>query len=139
MVLVNATKKGLLNGIRLTYDIAKIIVPVYIVISFLEAIGVLEMIAIAAEPFMSLFGLPGELSLALVLGNVLNIYAALGVIVAVGVDAKQLTIISVMLLFSHSLPIELSIAKKTGVRVAGIAILRIGAAIISGMMLNIIL
>jgi len=139
MVLANATKKGLLNGVRLTYDIAKIIIPIYIAMSFLEAIGVLEMVALAAEPLMSLFGLPGELSLALVLGNVLNIYAALGVIVAVGVDAKQLTIISVMLLFSHSLPIELSIAKKTGVRVAGIAILRIGAAIISGIVLNIIL
>ena len=139
MVLVNALKKGFQNGLRLTYEIAKVIVPIYIIIYFLEAIGLLERIASAVEPFMSLFGLPGELSLALVVGNVLNIYAALGVIVAVGADAKELTIISVMLLFSHSLPVELGITKKTGVRVAWIAALRIGAAIASGIMLNFIL
>ncbi|WP_028309183.1 nucleoside recognition domain-containing protein [Desulfitibacter alkalitolerans] len=139
MVLINALKKGLFHGIQLTYDIAKIIVPIYIVLSFLEAVGVLERVALVAEPLMKLVGLPGEMSLALVLGNVLNMYAAIGVIVAVGIDVKQLTIISVMLLFSHTLPVELSVAKKTGIRVAGIAILRISVAFISGILLNIIL
>lgn len=139
MILANAIRKGLFNGVKLTYDIAKIIVPIYIVLSFLETAGLLEKVAILAEPLMKLVGLPGEMSLALVLGNVLNLYAAIGVIVAVGLDLKQLTIISVMLLFSHTLPVELGIAKKTGIRVAGIALLRIFAAFISGMILNILL
>ncbi|MBS3968967.1 MAG: nucleoside recognition protein [Clostridia bacterium] len=139
MILANTIKKGLFNGIQLTYDIAKIIVPIYVALSFLETVGVLERLALIAEPLMKLVGLPGEMSLALILGNVLNMYAAIGVIVAVGLDVKQLTIISVMLLFSHTLPVELSIAKKTGIRVAGIAILRITTAFISGIILNIIL
>jgi len=139
MIFVNAIKKGLKNGIYLTYDIAKIIIPIYVALSFLEALGVLKWVALIAEPLMKIVGLPGEMSLALVLGNVLNMYAAIGVIVAVGIDVKQLTIISVMLLFSHTLPVELSIAKKTGIRVAGIAILRIAVAFISGIILNVIL
>ena len=139
MILANTIKKGLFNGIQLTYDIAKIIVPIYVALSFLETVGVLERLALIAEPLMKLVGLPGEMSLALILGNVLNMYAAIGVIVAVGLDVKQLTIISVMLLFSHTLPVELSIAKKTGIRVAGLAILRITTAFISGIILNIIL
>lgn len=139
MIMINAIRKGLLQGIYVTYDIAKIIVPIYIILSFLNAVGILHQIAVLAEPIMALVGLPGEMSLALVLGNVLNIYGAIGVIVAIGIDMKQVTIISVMLLFSHSLPVELGVAKKTGIPILGIAILRISVAFISGMILNIIL
>ncbi|KUO49935.1 MAG: hypothetical protein APF76_01835 [Desulfitibacter sp. BRH_c19] len=139
MILINAVRKGLLQGVYVTYDIAKIIVPIYIILSFLEATGILQQIAVLAEPVMALVGLPGEMSLALVLGNAINIYAALGVIVAIGINMKQVTIIAVMLLFSHSLPVELGVAKKTGIPILGIAILRITIAFISGVILNIIL
>ncbi len=139
MILINAVKKGLFQGIHVTYDIAKIIVPIYVILSFLEAVGVLQQIALLAEPVMALVGLPGEMSLALVLGNVLNMYAAIGVIVAIGIDMKQLSIIAVMLLFSHSLPVELGVAKKTGIPILGIGILRIVVAFISGIILNIVL
>lgn len=135
-MLVAALKKGLFNGFQVTYQMAKIIIPIYIILGFLEALGILNKIAILAEPVMDLVGLPGELSLALVLGNVLNNYAAIGVIAAVDINMKELTIISVMLLFSHSLPIELAVAKKTGVSALGIGILRILTAFIIGIILR---
>lgn len=132
-------QRGFLKGLQITYDIGKIIIPIYIILGFLEAIGILEYIALIAEPLMALVGLPGEMSLALVLGNVLNIYAAIGVIISVGITTKQVTITAVMLLISHSLPMELAVTKKTGVPILGIGFLRLGVAFISGILLNLIM
>lgn len=88
---------------------------------------------------MSLFGLPGEASIVLVLGNFINIYAALGAVVSITLLPKQITIIAIMLSFSHSLFVETAVAKKTGVSVPLVLVIRLSLAIISGIVLNIVL
>lgn len=124
---------------KTTYILVKIIVPVYFFVTALKYTGILEWISTALSPLMSIFGLPGEASLVLVLGNFVNIYAALGVVVSITLLPKQITIIAIMLSFSHSLFVETAVAKKTGVSVIIILFIRISLAIISGILLNIIL
>ena len=58
---------------------------------------------------MQLVGLPGEAALPLVLGYFLNIYAAIGAMLPLRMSIK-ITIMSVMLLLAHNLPMEAAVA-----------------------------
>lgn len=131
--------RGLKNGAYITRELAKAIIPVYFVITVLKHTPVLDWIAEFFEPAMAVFGLPGDASVPLVLGNVLNLYFAIAAIIPLDLTAKQLTIIATMLLLSHSLFIETAINKKTGIKVKGLLALRLGSAIFSGIILNLVI
>ncbi|CAB1066104.1 hypothetical protein D1BOALGB6SA_10903 [Olavius sp. associated proteobacterium Delta 1] len=52
---------------------------------------------------MRFVGLPGEAALAVVTGMLFNFYAALGIILALGLSAWQITIMAVILSCCHEL------------------------------------
>lgn len=137
--IVNTLKRGIIKGIKTTWLLTKVIVPIHFLIVFLKYIHILNNISLIFEPFMKIFGLPGEASLVLVFGNILNIYAAIGAMTSLTLTAKQATIIAVMLSFSHSLPVESAVAKKTGISVLIVIAIRLSLSIVSGIALNIIL
>jgi hypothetical protein len=139
MVNIDTIKRGTKNGFNTVIDLGKVIIPVYFIVTILKYTQVLNYIATWFEPIMKAFGLPGEAAVVLVLGNVLNIYAAIGAISSITLTAKQITIIAVMLSFSHTLPVETAVSKKVGVSVAVVLVIRIGLAIISGLILNLII
>jgi len=139
MVTVDTIKRGTKNGLNTVIELAKVIIPVYFVVTVLKHTQVLDYIALVFEPLMKAFGLPGEAAVPLVLGNVLNIYAAIGAITSITLTAKQITIIAVMLSFSHTLPVETAVSKKIGVSVMVVLVVRIGLAIISGLILNLVI
>jgi len=139
MITKDTFVRGSKNGATTVWMLAKIILPVYFVVTVLKHTGLLEYVAIIFAPAMSIFGLPGEAALALVLGNALNIYAALGVISSISLTAKQITILAVMISFSHTLFVETAVTKKIGIGVLPILATRIGLALASGIILNIVL
>lgn len=139
MITKDTLIRGSKNGVSTVLLLAKIIVPVYFVVTVLKYTGLLEHIAVIFAPAMSIFGLPGEAALALVLGNALNIYAAIGVISSISLTAKQITILAVMISFSHTLFVETAVTKKMGIGVLPILATRIGLAIASGIILNVVL
>lgn len=139
MISVDTIKRGSKNGLNTVLELAKVIIPVYFVVTILKATHVLDYISTVFEPVMKIFGLPGEAAVPLVLGNTLNIYAAIGAITSISLSAKQITIIAVMLSFSHTLPVETAVSKKIGVSVMVVLSVRIGLAILSGIILNIII
>jgi xanthine/uracil permease len=87
---------------------------------------------------MFIFGLPGEAAIVLVLGNVLNLYAAIGAMVSIDFTVKQLTILAVMLSFSHSMIVETAIFKRLKVSAWRIVTFRMSLAVLSGIMLNLL-
>jgi len=127
---------GIKNGIQVTWDLAKIIVPVYFAITFFKYTPLLPWISKHMEPLMSWFGLPGEASLALVMGYFLNIYAAIGAMLPLGLSNKQITVMAGMLLMAHSLPMETTISKKTGIQVKSLIITRLFLSFIMGLSLH---
>lgn len=130
---------GLKSGLSTSWTLTKIIVPVYFAVTILKHTFLLEAISNIFKPFMNIVGLPGEAAIVLVLGNIVNLYAALGAIATLTLTAKEVTIIAVMLSFSHSLFMETAVAKKTGINVVIILLIRLSLAIISGIILNIVL
>lgn len=132
-------KNGLISGFKTTWVLAKIMIPVYFFVTLLGHTPVLEWISGLLAPVMKVVGLPGEAALALVLGNVINIYAAIGVIAGLTLTAKEITIIAVMLSFSHSLFPETAVAKKTGISAFAVIMIRFTLAILSGIVLNLVI
>ena len=130
---------GFKKGVTTLWNLSKIVVPVYFLVTFLTYTGILNVISNICEPVMSIFGLPGEASLPLVLGNCASLYAGLGAMVSMGLTSKQITILAIMLSFSHSLFLESAVVKKVGVSVGLAVFIRIGLALISGIVFNLIL
>jgi hypothetical protein len=86
-----------------------IVAPVYTLVTILKYTPVIRVFAEFMAPLMKRFGLPGEAALAVILGNIVNLYAGLGAITALKLTTAQLTVLSLMLLLSHSQILETAV------------------------------
>ena len=132
-------KQGLNNSIDVIKELGKVLIPVIFLVTLLEHSGVLVVLAEYAAPLMNIFGLPGEAALVLVIGNLTNVYGAIGAILNLELTARQITIVSVMVTISHSLPSETVIVKKAGAIGKWVLIYRVVASIVFGLILNFLL
>jgi hypothetical protein len=131
-------RKGFLNGLSLTLDMIKVIVPYYLLVELIGYLGLVEVIGRLFRPFMGLFGLPGEAALALIAGYTASLYGAIAVIKPLHLSAKDVTIIALMLGISHSLPVETPITKRTGVNAWVLLLVRIALSFAVGAATNLI-
>ena len=83
-----------------------IVAPIYAGIILLSHTPVLPWIASHMEPAMGAFGLPGGAALALVLGVVINIYAAIAACAGLALSPGHATTLALMLGFTHNLLVE---------------------------------
>jgi hypothetical protein len=113
-------------------DLMKIIIPVYTIVYILSITPFLKMFGDFLKPAMKFLGLPGESALALILGNFINIYAAIGVIPQLHLNPHQITTLSLMLLTSHSQLLESSVFLKLKTKFIFLLLLRILVAVIIG-------
>jgi len=132
MVTADTFKRGFANGIKTLLDLMKILVPVYIGVQLLAVSGILNIVAEIFAPVMSLFGLPGEASLVMILGWFSGTYAALGALAAIELNGMQMTTISIMLCIAHNLITEGAVVKKLGVSTFASVSLRIVFSLIMG-------
>ncbi len=110
----------------------KIVIPVYTITTILAQAKVISFLADWLKPVMKVFGLPGESALALLLGNFINLYAAIGVIPLLNLSTRQMTTIALMLLTSHSQLMETSVYLKLKTKAFYLLILRLAVSIIIG-------
>ena len=103
------TAVGARHGVRAFLKLMLIVAPVYTAVTILKYTPVIRIFADFMAPLMKLFGLPGEAALAVILGNVVNLYAGLGAITALKLTTAQLTVLSLMLLLSHSQILETAV------------------------------
>ncbi|MGM0902633.1 MAG: nucleoside recognition domain-containing protein [Bacillota bacterium] len=136
--MVSSLKKGSLVGLQTVWTLGKIIFPVTLIITILQFTPVLPWVIDIVTPLMALFGLSGDAAIPLVLGNFLNLYAAIGAILTLELTVKEVFIIAVMLSFSHNLFIETGVALKVGVKLWVILVVRLGLAFISAIVINLI-
>ena len=137
-------KKTLLNIIKETTNIFwvlfKVILPVVIIIRILELMGVIPILAKILEPLTSFIGIDGSLGLVWMAAILVNIYAGMAAFASLQAifdySVAETTILGLMILIAHSLPIEVLIAKKS--RVSGIfnLLFRFINALLAGKMLN---
>ncbi len=134
--LAEPFKKGLIKSMHLLWLLVRIIIPVSCVVAVLDYYGFVESIAGFFAPAMTLFGLPGESTIALLLSFFVNFYAALGVITTMSLSPQQITVLAVMIGICHELPVETVVCSYTGLRIPVSAALRILTALSAGLLLN---
>ncbi|WZL72685.1 nucleoside recognition domain-containing protein [Clostridiaceae bacterium 35-E11] len=134
--MIDSIKLGFKKGIETTWMLAKIIVPVYIFVTILKHTPLIHWIASIFQPFMGLFDLPGEAVIVLVVGNVLDPYAAIGAMKAINLTSAQITTLAVMVGLSHSLFIESAIVKNLGLNMAMVSSIRMGLALVFGVLVG---
>lgn len=123
-----------------TLTLFKIMIPILILIKGLEELGVIVWIAKFFAPLMQLLGLPGEASLVWVTTLFSNIYGGLLVFFTSSLPqtltVAQVTVLGGLMLTAHGILIEGSIAKRIGMTWKLSLLLRLGGALLYGMLLN---
>jgi len=120
----------------------RILIPVSIIVKILKEAGVIEIIGHVLSPLMKLVGLPGEMGLVWATGMITNLFggiiAYLQVSQTVPLSVAQITVLAALMLVAHTFPIELQIARKSGIRLWIMFLIRFLFALVLGAILNLI-
>lgn len=124
----------------ISYNLFKLMIPIIIVVKIIDELGGIEYIGIALAPMMEFVGLPASMGLVWATTMVTNMYGGMIIFITMAgnesMSVAQVTVLGCMMLFAHSLPIEVRITQKAGVRVLYMLVLRIGGALLLGFLLH---
>lgn len=140
MSLAARVWKQLREAAGVSLILFRIMVPAVIAVRILEELGLAGYIAALFQPLMGLVGLPGEMGLVWATAVMTNMYGGIVVFASIapglGLTTAQITVMACMILVAHSMPVETTIARKTGVRVRFMVPFRLVSALLLGFLLN---
>ena len=125
---------------KIFWILFKVILPVIIVIRALELLGAIPYLAKFLEPLTSFIGIDGSLGLVWMAAILVNIYAGMAAFASLQAifdyTIAETTILGLIILIAHSLPIEVAIARKSRVSAIFNLLFRFINAVIAGKILN---
>lgn len=126
-------KAGFLEGVKKGWGsfvwMCKIVIPVSLLIAVLQWTGWLSRLDFLLNPMTRLIHLPPQAALPIITGMLINIYATIAIITVVPFTIGQTTLIAIFTLIAHNLILEGIVQHKSGMNIAKITAIRIGAAI----------
>ncbi len=122
-----------------TLWLLKIILPISLLVRFLDYYGVIALMANYLDPVFNYMGLPGSTAIVFVTSIFLPLYAPLAIITSMSITLRELTILALMCQIAHNLPVESTVQAKTGTSFWGMTLLRITASVMIGIVLNLTL
>ena len=139
----NVLKDVWKDSLEISFELFKVMIPVVILVKILQELGAIAVLGEWLTPLMQFLGLPGYTGLVWATALFTNFYAAVLVYINLMGDVEtlsiaQVTVLTSMMLFAHSLPVELRIVQKTGPRIWSIGLLRVGSAIVYGYILHLV-
>ncbi|WP_394209548.1 hypothetical protein [Enterovibrio calviensis] len=128
------------DSVNVATTLYKVMIPTIIFVKIFEEMGGVEWFSDFIAPLMQLVGLPSEMGLVWATAMFINIYSSLVILVNLDVPmtVAQASILSCMILLAHSMPIEVSLAKKSGVSVWWAIVSRVGGALLFAWILQLI-
>ncbi|HRQ56709.1 MAG TPA: hypothetical protein PLN31_04770 [Azoarcus taiwanensis] len=122
------------------FTLLKVMVPALIVVKLLDLVGATAVLAQGIGPLMQLVGLPESMGIVWAAAMLTNIYTGMIVFVEYAahepLTVAQVTVLGSMILVAHSLPVEGAVARAVGVSWRATIALRVGGALVLGMLLN---
>ena len=131
--------RGVRSGLETFWGLAKAMVPAYGLALVLERLGVIAALAHVAQPLLSLVGLPGSAAVPLVIGYVLNIYAAVGAMAALHLTPVQITVLGLAILIGHNLLVEGAVLRKAGMSGVGFGVFRVVSGLLAAGVANLLI
>lgn len=117
----------------------KLMIPISLAVTLLQHLGVLAWIAGYLNPLFSMLGLPGESAVLFISGAAAGTYAGVAAMMSVHLTLRQATIVGIMILICHALPMECTVNHKTGSNFLRMGLIRIFMAFVAAMFLNLVL
>ena len=130
--LPDRLRRGLRRGGRTCWVMLRVTVPTFIVMDLLRRLGVIAAIGTACAPLMSLFRLPGEAAIPVLLGYLVNVYTATAALGSLGLSRGQVTTLGLMIGLAHQLVVETTILKTAGARAFRLLIYRLVMSLLVG-------
>lgn len=130
---------GVKAGLQTFWELARVMIPAYGVTLVLARLGVIQRLAHLARPLMSVLGLPGDAAVPLMVGYVLNIYAAVGSMQALHLSAREITVLAIAILIGHNLLVEGAVLHKAGMNGFAFGALRVVAGLAAAAVANLLM
>jgi hypothetical protein len=128
------------DTLKISGVLFKVMLPMALLAKLLKECGAVEVLAGLVAPLMNLVGLPGSMGLVWATSILTNLYGGMAVFATLAPEAHltvaQVTVLCSMLLVAHAFPVELGVARQTGVRVRGMLLLRLLGALALGIILR---
>lgn len=124
------------RGLRLFITLAKVMLPVMILVQLGQQLGWIDALGRGMAPAMGLLNLPPEAGMIWITGMFIGVYGAIAALIGFAATLQlsvgQLSALCAMVLFAHALPVEQAIVRRAGASFWGTAALRVGAALVYG-------
>ena len=127
------------NALKTALWIIQIIIPVSFVVTLLDFYGVIEWISTYTAPLFQLIGLQGNAAIVYFSSLFLPLYAPIAIIATLPLTLREITILALMCLITHNLPIECAVQRRSGTPFWQTLVIRITFSILGGILLNLIL
>lgn len=138
--LFDICKELLRDAFSASFELFKVMVPIIILVKILQEFGMIHYLSYPLRPVMELVGLPAEMGLVWATAIINNIYTGMIVLASLigetPLTTAQATVLGVLMLVGHALPVECAIAKKSGARFLFQVFLRLVGAFIFAFVLH---
>lgn len=132
-------KNAIVPAARTSLWLLRLMLPISLAVQLLQFYGVIEWMAQWLNPVFVYLGLPGASAIAFLTAASVTTYAGLAVMLSMELTLRQATILAVMALLCHALPMECAVVKKVGSKPFRMAVIRIIAAFCAAIYLNFVL
>lgn len=126
-------------AVRTILWLLKLMIPISLAVRLLQHFGIIEWLAAWLNPVFQNLGLPGASAIAFLTAAASTTYAGLAVMMSMELTLREATILAIMALLCHALPMECAVVKKVGSRPFRMAAIRIAAAFLAAIYLNLVL
>lgn len=124
---------------KTSWILFKIMIPISIAVKIIQELNLLPYLGKALAPLMNIVGLPGETGLIWATAMIVNIYGGiityLSLASNLSLSSAQLTVLLTMVLVAHTFPIELQIARKAGIKLIVMFLIRFVMAMVLGFLI----
>ncbi len=137
---IKKTKDIVKNIFEITYELFRIMIPTLIIVKILQELGFVDVLNNLLSPLMFLVGLPEEIGIVVTTTILTSPYTGLAVLAGLplenGLTSAQASVLGLLILFAHSLPIESLICRRAGVRIRATIFVRLILGFLFCVMLN---
>ena len=118
------------KGLRGFWWMLKIIIPVSLATTLLDASGWMRRIEFLIEPILGFVQLPSQAAYPLIAGMLTGVYGGIAAMTVLAFTPDQMTLIAIFLLISHNLIQEGIIQAKSGIHPLFITLFRLATSIL---------
>jgi len=134
--------KLLKESAKISLKLLKIMLPISILVKIGSNFGIIDILSKTLSPLMKIMGLSGEMGIVWATAMITNIYGGILVLFTMAqtnsFTVAEITIVASIILFAHSLPVELKVISETGAKPWKILSIRVLCAVIAGGCLNLL-